>query len=658
VYPAVHIGSEKHPHSDIIAKSPQESARFMDRLSGSESTALTLAPEPILSDDLKLLPELEPWSRTFVRNVRDNLLWRNRKPLELTSQPGEFWPDVFVNRSLPWRGFVESGFGHALLIIAIWGLAAIWPARPTLTPARSFDRSQVIYFDPSEYLPPLDTGESKPAKPQLGDPELAKQPILSVPPEADNKHQTIVSPPDVRLTQDIATPNIVSWQDHSVPVPLAATNRNAPNLNSLTAPVVAPPPDVRRDESHALASLESNVVAPAPDVSQNERRGIQSLERSVVPPPPDAAMTRDSHGLQAPQASVVPPPPLVQLAAQRIADVTIAPSKIIAPAPQLAVPAQRSIPGLPGTNNSVIAPPPSLDAAGRSSSGARAVSSAAAATQARVIPPPPSTGQAGASSGAERLIALGIHPEAVPPPVAPGNRRGTFAATPEGKTGATGTPASATSDAASGDKGAASGTGKHSDAPAGLHVGSVPAPSAPEAGHAGSSPAVNPNLLAKATPFPASSVSRSRTDSSLDVAKTPLERKVFGDRRVYSMTLNMPNLNSAGGSWIIRFAESKTDAPKGDLSAPVAVHKVDPAYPLELMRQNVAGTVTLQAVIAADGTVEKVQVLQGVDDRLDHYACEALRHWQFFPATRNGNPVDLDAVVAIPFRPILRKSNF
>ena len=76
------------------------------------------------------------------------------------------------------------------------------------------------------------------------------------------------------------------------------------------------------------------------------------------------------------------------------------------------------------------------------------------------------------------------------------------------------------------------------------------------------------------------------------------------------------------------------------------------------MRQNVAGTVTLQAVIAADGTVEKVQVLQGVDDRLDHYACEALRHWQFFPATRNGNPVDLDAVVAIPFRPILPKSNF
>jgi len=169
---------------------------------------------------------------------------------------------------------------------------------------------------------------------------------------------------------------------------------------------------------------------------------------------------------------------------------------------------------------------------------------------------------------------------------------------------------------------------------------------------------VNPNLLPKTGSFPTSSLPRSRSEESMEGAKTPLERRVFGDRRVYSMTLNMPNLNSAGGSWIIRFAESTSDAPKGDLSAPVAVHKVDPAYPLELMRQNVAGTVTVRAVIASDGTVEKIQVLQGVDGRLDRYACDALRHWQFFPATRNGSPVDLDAVIVIPFRPILPKSNY
>ena len=133
-----------------------------------------------------------------------------------------------------------------------------------------------------------------------------------------------------------------------------------------------------------------------------------------------------------------------------------------------------------------------------------------------------------------------------------------------------------------------------------------------------------------------------------------LERKVFGDRPFYSMTLNMPNLNSAGGSWIMRFAELHDSGSVADLSAPRALHKVDPAYPLELMRQNVAGTVAVRAVIRADGSVSDVRVLRSVDDRLDHYACEALSHWQFEPATRSGTPVDLAVVVMIPFHPVAR----
>ena len=68
------------------------------------------------------------------------------------------------------------------------------------------------------------------------------------------------------------------------------------------------------------------------------------------------------------------------------------------------------------------------------------------------------------------------------------------------------------------------------------------------------------------------------------------------------MTLNMPNLNSGGGSWIIRFAELKEDSDHGDLVAPLATRKVDPGYPAELMRRNVQGTVTLYAVIRSDGT--------------------------------------------------------
>jgi protein TonB len=127
----------------------------------------------------------------------------------------------------------------------------------------------------------------------------------------------------------------------------------------------------------------------------------------------------------------------------------------------------------------------------------------------------------------------------------------------------------------------------------------------------------------------------------------------------------MPNLNSAGGSWIIRFAQLKPDAsaaaassgaassaePASDLSAPSATRKVDPAYPLELMRQNVGGTVILYGIIHADGTVGNVRVLRSADDRLDQFASDAIAKWQFQPATKNGAPVDVEATFWIPFRP-------
>ena len=112
----------------------------------------------------------------------------------------------------------------------------------------------------------------------------------------------------------------------------------------------------------------------------------------------------------------------------------------------------------------------------------------------------------------------------------------------------------------------------------------------------------------------------------------------------------MPNLNSKWGSWIMRFAELNDNGTGGELMAPVATEKVDPAYPGNLIRQQVEGTVTLFAIIRSDGTVADVRVLRGVDDRLDQYARTALSHCRFMPARKNGTAVDLEAVVRIPFR--------
>jgi len=56
-------------------------------------------------------------------------------------------------------------------------------------------------------------------------------------------------------------------------------------------------------------------------------------------------------------------------------------------------------------------------------------------------------------------------------------------------------------------------------------------------------------------------------------------------------------------------------------------------------------------VIHADGTVGDIRVLHGLHDRLDESAIRALSRWKFKPATKSGAPVDIEAVVQIPFRP-------
>jgi TonB family protein len=131
--------------------------------------------------------------------------------------------------------------------------------------------------------------------------------------------------------------------------------------------------------------------------------------------------------------------------------------------------------------------------------------------------------------------------------------------------------------------------------------------------------------------------------------------QIFSLKRVYTMNVNMPNLNSATGSWILKFAELHRD-PSGphvesaDLSSPVPVRKVDPKYPPTLIDERVEGEVVLYAVIAKDGSVGEIQLVHGIDDQLDENAKQALAQWKFRPGAKAGEPVELEAIVHIPFR--------
>jgi TonB family protein len=131
--------------------------------------------------------------------------------------------------------------------------------------------------------------------------------------------------------------------------------------------------------------------------------------------------------------------------------------------------------------------------------------------------------------------------------------------------------------------------------------------------------------------------------------------QIFAAKKMYTMLVNMPNLNSATGSWILNFSElrSSNSAPhvtSADLSGPSPIKKSDPRYPPTLINEHVEGEVVLYAVIRADGSVDSVELVRGIDRQLDANAMEALSQWKFRPASRQGTPVDLEAIVHIPFR--------
>jgi len=550
-------------------------------------------------DLLRLLVERDPASPEFRSGVRAALHPAPRPALGSTELPGseegefDLWRDVFVQQKLPWGRFLQSALLHTAAVALIWTISLSWIRQQKILDHAAFDRSSLVTYSPEEYLPPLDTGASEAPKAQKGDPAYAKQPILSVPREADNRSQTIVAPPDLKLDRDVPLPNIVATGAIAPAVPLDAAR---PLLSSTR-----------------IVSPETQVVAPAPDVQFARDRVVQAAMKSDV---------------------VAPPPELTQSTKGRVGLMNIGPSDVVAPAPQLTLAEQHSLAErgkgtLRGGSVQPVGPPPSVAAGGASASG--------------------------------RLIALGIHPVAPTGPVTVpgGNRRGTFGATPQGKPGASGTPDLA--GGGKGDSGFKTRNNGRGSLPAGLHVGAADsgATSAVErngaaargnSGGNGTDGAREMASLSSSGVTPGARSGARAASAVPDDKVTDVDRQVFGGKRFYEMALNMPNLNSSTGSWVIRFAELDAGRKEGELLAPVATEKSDPGYPLELIRANVHGMVTLYAVIHADGKVGDIRVLNSPDERLDSFAAKALARWKFVPAVRAGKPVALEAVVVIPFR--------
>jgi TonB family protein len=425
-----------------------------------------------------------------------------------------------------------------------------------------------------------------------------------------------------------ARPKTIAHGDPTKPLPPRGADAFHPRQHILTDPV---------HPNHPRQTL-LNPVAPqlAPKILPDMPNIVQ-LQAPPAPARPRIQISEDAlrklHPRQHRMAtSPVAPPPDVPLLEQRPAELTIAASPNAPARPKLEL-----------------------------NAGAAPRIAPRAQTGDSLLAPELGTAQAAAANGSPAsLIALSAAPAAPKPDVQPpqGNLAARISISPEGaKPGVPdGSPKESADTAGGGNATAPSSGGGKS--PVGVSIsGGNPQPKTTVSGLSGSklslpssrSLAARPEFNAKAEDAP------ERTGPP-DFAALPPGAKpeqIFRAKRVYTLAVNTANLNSATGSWIMNFSELNQDGSRSsssELTGLTLVRKVDPKYPPELIEQNVQGEVILYAVIRADGSVDSIQLVRGIDPQLDANAKSALSQWKFRPALKAGVPVDLEAIVYIPFK--------
>ncbi len=123
----------------------------------------------------------------------------------------------------------------------------------------------------------------------------------------------------------------------------------------------------------------------------------------------------------------------------------------------------------------------------------------------------------------------------------------------------------------------------------------------------------------------------------------------FQGRDVYSMVIPIENIAGYTDDWIIWFAE-RDQKPGGapSVRAPVPLRKFESVEPVPPGARTQI-RVQIQAVINKEGKFDRITLLRDLSSALESAVLRDVKSWEFTPATRDGVPVDIDAVLEIPF---------
>lgn len=437
-----------------------------------------------------------------------------------------------------------------------------------------------------------------------------QQHIVSGAREDAKAPQTILAPiPEIRLTRPLPLPNVLAVA--AVPRPVRAFVPPSEKHISLPAPpklpeapqaaIAAPARKLSLDLPPAKAPLLP--FHPPPEVKRAATALPEVPAPKLSPPAPARNLSLDLPPAKAP-ALPFRPPPEVKRASPRRADLP-APPAIAEAAPRFdmprvpkgfTAPEARRRPATPALE---VAPPPE-------------------------VPPAPAV--------KPTLVIAGLAPVEAPKiPTPPGSHEAGFSAAPKVR------PEGGDTDSKQASLTAPSlmTRGGPKEAEAAL-IASLASPTSRESLMEGMRQmrAEHPQLAAADPGAPR-------------VTETPDPR--LAGRAVYRVAIQMPNITSYSGSWLVWFALREALPGAGAIESPVPLHKVDPKYIAAARDEHVEGTVRLFAIIRKTGQVDSVELLKHLDDRLDRSAAEALLKWQFQPARCGGIPVDVDAVFEIPF---------
>ena len=84
----------------------------------------------------------------------------------------------------------------------------------------------------------------------------------------------------------------------------------------------------------------------------------------------------------------------------------------------------------------------------------------------------------------------------------------------------------------------------------------------------------------------------------------------------------------------------------GHIDPAMLMHRVEPVFPPILKQLHRSGKVELHALIAADGTIQSLQVVSG-DPLCVESALDAVRQWRYRPTLLNGQPVEVDTFITV-----------